>query len=128
MGYLEAPDQEDRKIEGEVSRRKPMGRVAGVTFRRNRSMMLGEVSVRVLQIQPGLTSRQIAERIVPVVHQYRFNNATLGWILKRTPGVIVVKSSPSKVATYELEPGREAYLPQNTEKRLLNQMEKFHSP
>lgn len=90
-------------------------------------MMLGEVSVKVLELEPGLTSRQIAERIVPVVHQYRFNNATLGWILARTPGVIA-ESRPHKIATYFLEPGRTATLPQNTERRLMAQLEKFHPP
>lgn len=105
-----------------------MGRVRGTTFRRNRTMVIGEVAVRVLQLEPELSSRQIAERIVPVIRQYRFNNATLGWILKRTPGVITTKASPGSSATYSLEPGREAYLAQKTEIRLLEHLEKFQPP
>lgn len=90
--------------------------------------MLGEASVRTLQHEQGLTSSQIAERIIPVMSQYRFNNSTLGWILNRTPGIIKQKASPTSIGVYFVEVGRIAHLPQQTEKRLLEHLTKYHPP
>ena len=122
------PAAEKRKIEGEVSRREIMGRVRGAAFRRNRTYMIGEISVAVLVEEPDLTARQIAERIVPVAHQYRFNNATLGWILSRTPGIIKIKSSPTSIGSYSVEAGRIPDLPQKTKQRLHDHLQKFNPP
>lgn len=90
--------------------------------------MIGEAAVAVLEREQGLTARQIAERIVPVVHQFRFNNSTLGWIVARTPGIIAVSTSPNKVSTYELEEGRTADLPKATQARIQAQLQKFYPP
>lgn len=119
---------EKRKIEGVVFRRRSMGRVRGQPFRRNRTFMIGEAAVAVLEREQGLTARQIAERIVPVVHQFRFNNSTLGWIVARTPGIIAVSTSPHKISTYELEEGRTADLPKATQARIEAQLQKFYPP
>lgn len=120
---------EKRKIEGAVFLQKNMGRVRGPTaFRRNRTYMIGELSVMVLMHEDDLSARQIAERIVPVAHQYRFNNSTLGWILTRTHGIIKTKSSPTSIGTYSVEPGRNPDLPQKTRQRLAAHLEKFNPP
>jgi len=119
---------EKGKIEGEVFRRENMGRVRGIAFRRNRTYMIGEISVGVLVVEPGLTARQIAERIVPVAHQYRFNNSTLGWILSRTPGIIKIQSSPTSIGTYSVEPGRLPDIPNKTRQRLEDHLQKFNPP
>lgn len=120
---------EKRKIEGAVFRRENMGRVRGpTTFRRNRTYMIGELSVMVLMHETDLSAREIAERIVPVAHQYRFNNATLGWILTRTHGIIKTKSSPTACGTYSIEVGRNPDLPQKTRQRLAAHLEKFNPP
>ena len=106
-----------------------MGRVSGsVPLRRNRSYVIGEVTVAVLQREPGLTAAQIAERIVPVVHMFRFNNSTLGWIIARTPGIVKLHSNPHKIMQYGIESGRVADLPNQTRQRLEQQLEKFHPP
>lgn len=90
--------------------------------------MIGELSVMVLMHEADLSARQIAERIVPVAHQYRFNNSTLGWILTRTHGIIKTKSSPTACGTYSVEPGRNPDLPQKTRQRLAAHLEKFNPP
>ena len=90
--------------------------------------MIGELGVFVLLHESDLSASQIAERIVPVAHQYRFNNATLGWILTRTHGIIKARSSPTASGTYSVEPGREPDLPQKTRQRLAAHLEKFNPP
>lgn len=118
----------NKRIEGVGGSVANMGRVRGVPFRRRRSYILGEASVAVLIHQPGLTSRQISDRLNGVLKQYRFNNSTLGWIVSRTPGVDYIKGTNGNVNLYFVEHGRSPDLPLKTQDRLLKHLEKFHPP
>ena len=84
------------------------------------------MSVFILKREPGLTASQIKDRINPAARQYQFSNTTLGFILGRTPGIVVVRKTPSHSATYEIEAGRIAKLPQGTQDRLLQSLELFN--
>jgi hypothetical protein len=90
--------------------------------------MLGEAAVAVLLHEQRLTSSQIAERISPVLHQYRFNNQTLGWIVVRTKGITRTTDSEAGLGIYEVDTDRIPDLPQRTLQRLKKELEKYHSP
>lgn len=118
----------NKRIEGVGGSVPIMGRVRGAPFRRRRSHILGEAAVAVLLHEQRLTSSQIAERISPVLHQYRFNNQTLGWIVVRTKGVTRTRQTEGGLGIYEVDSNRIPDLPQKTLKRLEKELEKYHSP
>lgn len=104
-----------------------VGRTGGVTFRRNRTLRIGEIAVAVLEELGPLPCEVIAARINEARFPFHVHPRSLAQILRLTPGVSNVRLNRT-TTLWELNEGRSPQLPSLTLIRIHQAIGKIPSP